>query len=430
MKFISIKEAIKKGSGKVSLRGWCYRHRGSSKLTFIVLRDVTNIIQCIVEKSKVKPKNWNESQKVTIETSLHITGTIKKDERAPTGYEIIVTDLEIIGASDTYPITKDQSNEYLLEKRHLWVRSRKITSIMKIRHTVLQAFREHYINKGFYEFSPPIFQSNQSEGGSTLFEVKYYTDKTYLTQSAQLYSEAMIFGLERIFLISPCFRAEKSKTSRHLSEFWMAEMEAAWMDLDDMAKDIEEVITFIVQKVLKDNLADLEILKRDIKKLKNIKPPFPKLTYSEVLSLLKKKDNITIPWGKDLRTIEEDKLSAHFDKPVIVTNYPKDIMAFYKPKDPKNPKTALCLDVIAPDGYGEIVGGSQRDIDMGEMVKELKKMGENPENYEWYFDLRRYGSVPHSGYGLGVERVVAWLAGVKNIKETIPFPRTMLRFKP
>ena len=302
---------------------------------------------------------------------------------------------------------------------------------MKIRHTILSAFREHYTNKGYYEFTAPVLQPTQCEGGSTLFEVKYYKDQMFLSQSAQLYSEAFIMGLEKMFVIGPTFRAEKSKTSRHLCEFWMAEMEAAWMDLDQMQDDIEELLKHIVKKVLQDNKAELEILKRDISKLEPIvKKKFKRMTYTEVLDFLKKKENMEVPWGKDLRTVEEDNLSKNFDVPVIVTKYPKEIMAFYKPEDPKEKKVALCLDVIAPEGYGEIIGGSQRDLDVKAMTKFLKAEGEDPKNYEWYFDSRKYGSVPHSGHGMGVERVISWICGLDNIKDAIPFPRTMERFKP
>jgi len=430
MEYLSIKEAMSKGSGLVSVRGWVYRERGSKSIKFIVLRDSSNIIQCVLEKSKFED-SWEAIDKIQVEYSMEITGEIKKDDRAPSGYEISVKDFKIIGESDKFPITKDQSTEFLADNRHLWIRSRKMQAIMKIRHTILQGFREHYTNKGFFEFSPPILQPNQCEGGSTLFEVKYYKDKLYLSQSAQLYSEAFIFCLEKIFLIGPTFRAEKSKTSRHLSEFWMAEMEAAWMDLDDMQDDIEQLIKHIVKKVLDERMDDLKILERDVSKLiPVVEKPFVRMTYTEVLNLLEKEDKMEVEWGKDLRTVEEENLSKHYDVPVLVSRYPKEIMAFYKPEDPKDKNVALCLDVIAPEKYGEIFGGSQRDLDIEKMKEYLKRDGEDPSNYEWYFDLRRYGSVPHSGHGMGVERVTAWICGLDNIKDTIPFPRTMLRYKP
>ena len=429
MEFISIKQAMEKGIGQVNVRGWCYRVRNSNKMAFIVLRDSTDIIQCVVEKSKISEDIWNQALKATMECSLEISGNIKKDERAPTGFEISVSSLKIIGESDTFPITKDQSPEFLLDQRHLWLRSRKMTAILKIRSAVFQAIRKFFNDKGFYEEHSPMFSPTSCEGGSTLFEVKYFDDIMYLTQSWQLYAEAMISSLEKIYTISPCFRAEKSKTSRHLSEFWMAETEIAWYKLDDILKNAEDLVAFIVKYVVEHNEEELKFLGQNIEKLKKIKTPFPRITYTEALETLKK-DGLNVEWGKDLRTIEEDAIAKHYEKPVIITNYPKKIMAFYKLKDPKNPETALCFDMLAPEGYGEIIGGSERDTDIEEMKKALIAQGEKPEKYEWYFDTRRYGKVPHSGYGLGVERVIAWLCNSDNIKDTIPFPRTMLRMTP
>ena len=429
MEFISIKQAMEKGTGQVSIRGWCYRVRNSNKMAFIVLRDSTDIIQCVVEKSKISEDIWNQALKATMECSLEIIGEIKKDERAPTGYEVSVSSLNIVGESDTFPITKDQSPEFLLDQRHLWLRSRKMTAILKVRSAVFQAIRKFFNDKDFYEEHSPIFSPTSCEGGSTLFEVKYFDDIMYLTQSWQLYAEAMISALEKIYTISPCFRAERSKTSRHLSEFWMAETEVAWFKLDDILKNAEDLVAFIVKYVVEHNEEELKFLGQDIEKLKKIKTPFPRLTYTQVLEELKK-DGIEIEWGKDLRTVEEDLISKKYEKPIIITNYPKKIMAFYKSRDPENPETALCFDMIAPEGYGEIIGGSERDTDIEEMKKALIEQGEKPEKYEWYFDTRKYGKVPHSGYGLGVERVIAWLCKSDNIKDTIPFPRTMLRKTP
>lgn len=430
MEFISVQEAITKGSGKVAVHGWVYRERGSNALKFVVLRDSSSIIQCVFEKAKFSDEEWRSIDKISVESSLKIWGELKKDERAPTGYELHVDKFEIQQLAEKFPITKDQSTEFLLDVRHLAIRSRKLTAVMKIRSTVFGAIQEFFRSKSYFEMAPPIFTPNACEGGSTLFEVKYYNEKVYLTQSWQLYAEAAIFALERIFCISPCFRSEKSKTTRHLSEFWMAEVETAWMEFPELQKQAEDLISFIVKKVLESNKEDLKILERDISKLEKIKPPFPRMTYTEVLKLLKEKEKVSIDWGKDLRTIEEDLVMKHFDKPLIVTNYPKDIMAFYKPKDPKDPKTALCMDILAPEGYGEVIGGSQRDIDIEELKKSLKKEGEKVSNYEWYLDTRRYGSIPHSGFGMGVERVVSWICGLDNIKDAIPFPRTMLRFRP
>ncbi|PIN70340.1 asparagine--tRNA ligase [Candidatus Woesearchaeota archaeon CG11_big_fil_rev_8_21_14_0_20_43_8] len=430
MSYMSIQEAMNKGSGEVKLHGWVYRERKSAKVAFVVLRDSTNIIQCVIKKDAVPEKVWDAAIDSPIETSLKITGEIKEDARAPTGFELAVTDMEKVGVSDTYPITKDQSTEFLLDQRHLWIRSRRLTAIMKVRSTVFGAIHKFFRERAFHEFAPPILTPNACEGGSTLFEVKYYDQKMYLTQSWQLYAEAAVFALEKLYCISPCFRAEKSKTSRHLSEFWMAEMEIAWAGLDDIGKAAEELVAFIAKEVIEKNAEELKILERDVEKLKKIKAPFPRLTYSEALKLLKEKKDLDVPWGKDLRTVEEDKLMELYETPVIVTHYPKETMAFYKPSDPNNPKEALCMDMLAPDGYGEIIGGSVRDTDLDSLKKALEKEGEKLERYEWYLDLRRYGSVPHSGFGLGVERVVAWMCGIDNIKDAIPFPRTMIRFRP
>jgi len=428
--FISVQQAIDSKEGDAQLRGWVYRERKSNKMGFIVLRDSTNIIQCVIEREKISEEEWELVKKLQVEASIKLSGTLRADDRAPTGVELNVTKIELVGESDTYPITKDQSTEFLLDKRHLWIRSRRMNAILKIRSTVTGAIHQFFRERDYHEFTPPIFTPNTCEGGSTVFEVKYFQDTVYLTQSWQLYAEAAVFSLEKIYDMSPTFRAEKSKTSRHLSEFWMAEMEAAWMELDEVSQLAKDEIEFIVQEVLKKNKKELEILERDISKLEKIKQPFPTITYTEALKILKDKCGMDVNWGKDLRTVEEDKLMEHFDTPIVVTHYPKETMAFYKPADPADPTTALCFDMLAPEGYGEIIGGSQRSTDLNELAEGLKKEGADPETYEWYFDLRKYGSVPHSGYGVGVERVVAWICGIDNIKDAIPFPRTMLRKSP
>ncbi len=415
----------------IHVRGWIYRTRSSGNIVFMTLRDVTGVLQATVKRGNLPDSQFEDAVKALIESSVQITGTVKEDKRAPGGYELQVTDLTIVNFAEPFPITKDQSPELLLDQRHLWIRSRKLTSILKVRSTVVGAIHAFFRGRGFYEYDAPVLQPNQCEGGSTLFEVKYYEDKTYLSQSWQLYAEAGIFALERIYNMGPTFRAEKSKTSRHLSEFWMAEMEAAWMDLSDVALIAKEEVHYILNQVLEKNKKELEVLGQDIAKLEDIATAeFPTITYTEALRILKEKEGMDIEWGKDLRTIEEDKLMNHFKTPVVVTNYPLEIMAFYKPKDAQDPRTALCFDMLAPEGYGEIIGGSQRSTDIAAMTERLRQMGESVQNYEWYFDLRRFGSVPHSGYGLGVERLVAWICKAENIKDTIPFPRTLLRFRP
>lgn len=430
MKFISIQEAIKKGKGEVDIHGWVYRERGSNELKFVVLRDSSNIIQCVLKKEDFK-KDWDKIDKISIETSMEISGIIKEDKRAPTGYEVHVKDYKIIGLAEKFPIHKDEGFESLLDKRHLWLRSRYITSILKIRSTVFGAIHEYFRKNGFYEYQSPIFQSTQCEGGSTLFEVKYFDKKTYLAQTWQLYAEPAIFSLEKIYTIAPSFRAEKSKTSRHLTEYWHAEMEVAWCNFSQLQDYGEELIKYIVEKVLKENKEELKILSRDIKKLEpTLKKKFPRITYTEALKILKDKYKVSIPWGKDLRTMEEDRLSKLYDTPIIVREYPKEVKAFYMKENPKNPKTVFGCDFIAPEGYGEIIGASEREPDEKRLIKRLKELKEKPENYNFYLDTRRYGSVPHAGFGMGVERLISWICGLENIKDAIPFPRTPDRCTP
>ncbi len=429
-KYTTIEEALKTKSINVNLRGWVYRERKSNKFVFIVLRDESDIIQCVISKSK-NQELFDKAEILTIESSVKVSGELKKDERAPTGFEVSVSDLEIIQISEPFPITEHQSPELLYDNRHLWLRSRKLTAVLKIRHTIVGAIHEFFRNRGYYEFDAPIFQPSMSEGGSTLFEVKYFKDIVYLSQSWQLYAEAGIFSLGKIYNMSPTFRAEKSKTSRHLSEFWMAEMEAAWMKLDDVIEVAKDEIRFIIQEVLNHNKKELEILKRDIKQLEHYSvAEYPTIKYREALDILNNNYQMNVPWGKDLRTLEEAKIAEHFKVPVVITHYPTEIMGFYKPPDNENPEEALCFDMLAPEGYCEIIGGSERSLLIKNMMERLRKEGENPENYDWYFDLRRYGSVPHSGYGVGVERVVSWICGLDNIKDAIAFPRTMLRKAP
>mgnify|MGYP006280967011 CR=1 FL=1 len=415
----------------VSVRGWIYRTRSSGNIVFIVLRDATGIIQSTVKRGNLSDDEFEDAKKALIESSVMVTGKVVADKRAPNGFELRVTEFKVVQFAEPYPITEDQSQEFLMDQRHLWIRSQKLNAVLKIRSTVVGAIHEFFRERDYIEFDAPVLQPNQCEGGSTLFEVKYYDHKTFLSQSWQLYAEAAVFSLEKIYNMGPTFRAEKSKTSRHLSEFWMAEMEAAWVELGELTTIAKDEVRFILDQVTTKNKRDLEALNQDVEALESIvAKDFPSITYDEALAILKEKENLDVEWGKDLRTIEENKLMNHFETPVVVTNYPLEIMAFYKPQDPNKPDTALCFDMIAPSGYGEIIGGSQRSTDISYMKKRLQQQGENIENYDWYFDLRRYGSVPHSGYGLGVERLIAWICGLDTIKDAIAFPRTMTRFSP
>lgn len=430
MKFISISEAMKSGKGKVAVRGWVYRERGSNEFKFIILRDSSGIIQCILKRDKFS-KQWDKIDKLQIEASIEIEGTIKKDKRAPTGYEIESDKINIVGVSDEFPINKDLNEELLGDRRHLWLRSQKMTSILKIRSTVIGALHEYFRSKGFYEFQSPIIIPGGAEEGPTMFELDYFKKKMYLAQTWQLYAEAAMYALEKIYCVAPSFRAEKSKTSRHLTEFWHTEMEVAWANLDELMNYSEEMIKYAVKKVLEKNKKELKILGRDIKKLEpTLKKKFPRITYDQVLKILNDKKKMKVKWGKDLRTIEEEKLMELYNTPVFVTNYPKSVMAFYKPKDPKNPKTAKCFDMLGPEGNGELIGGSERETDIKELKKSLRAKGEKLEDYGYYFDINRYGAVPHGGYGLGTERLIKWICGLSTIKDAIAFPRTATRTEP
>ena len=424
-----IAEALRGSEGtEIRLRGWVHRTRKTGGLVFIVLRDSSGLIQCTLNKKRLTPEEMDAADKALLESSVQLTGSLKKDDRAPGGLEVQVSKFSVVGFADRFPITAEQSEEFLLDNRHLWIRSQKLTSIMKVRHTVFGAIHDYFRTGGFYEFQSPILTPTAAEGGSTVFNVDYFGKKAYLAQTWQLYAEAAIFALERIYTIAPSFRAEKSSTSRHLTEYWHAEMEIAWGGLDEIARHAEGVVSHIARSVMEKNLDDLKGLGQDPKKLEVIAPPFPRLKYAEALEMLKKQ-GMEIAWGKDLRTIEEREIAKNFDRPVIVTHYPKEIMAFYKPADPDSPKEALCMDVLSPIGT-EIVGGSVRSLDVDDMRKRLEAGGEDIANYEWYFELRKFGSVPHAGFGMGVERVVQWMLGLENIKDAIPFPRTMERVRP
>ncbi len=425
---ITISEALKRGIGHVDLAGWCYRERKSNAFCFIVVRDGTNIVQCVVKKENVSPQIWEDANKVTIESSLEIEGDIKEDKRAPTGYEVVVTGLRVVHLAERYPITKDQSTEFLLDQRHLWIRSRELTAVWRVKAELLRGLRTFFDGQKYVEVTPPIITGSSCEGGSTLFKLKYFDDVAFLSQSAQLYLEAMIFSLEKVWGLTPSFRAEPSKTNRHLTEYWHLEMEAAWMSFEELLQFEEQMIAFSCQWVAEHCADDLKLLGRDPAALKKITAPFPRLTYDEALELLKK-DGIDVPWGKDLRTVEEEAIVKHYDKPVLVTNYPKAIKAFYM-KDSADGKTVNCCDVLAPEGFGEIIGSSERETDVNVLIAKLKAQGENVEHYNWYLDLRRYGSVPHCGFGLGIERLVRWMCKLESIRDAIPFPRTIKRMTP
>ncbi len=414
---------------RVKLRGWIYRKRRTGKLIFLVLRDSSNIVQCIVEKKVVGAEKFKLLDKVGVESSVILEGTVRKEQRAPTGYEVHVSDFDIIGESYNFPINKDKSDEFLLDNRHLWVRSREMNAILKIRDSVFEGFHEFFRSRGYYETQGPMFVTGAVEGGSTLFEVPYFGKKAYLTQSTQFYLETLIFSLEKVYTVAPSFRAEKSRTRRHLTEYWHAEAEAAWYHNQDIMKDEEEMIYHIIQKVLENRKNELQILHRDIEFLKNIDTPFPRMTYEKLIDFANE-HGVNMKYGDDLGADEESAITKHFNSPVFITHYPIEIKPFYHRPDPDNPKVVLCHDLLAPEGYGEIIGGGERIYELDVLLKRMEEENLNPDDYYWYVDLRKYGSVPHAGFGLGVDRFVWWLAGLDHIKYAIPYPRTIRRVKP
>ncbi len=428
-KFISIKDSMKQGKGEVAVRGWIYRERGSNKIRFIVLRDSTDIVQCVLKKEDFSDELWEEIGKLKIESSVKLVGDIKKDERAPTGFEISVKDIEIVHVAEDFPINKDLNEDLLGDRRHLWLRSRKMTASMKIRSTVLFALHEIAHELGFTEIQAPSMSGAASEGGSEVFEVKYFDKKAYMTQSWQFYAENFISAVENAYAIAPSFRAEKSRTPWHVTEFWHFELEGAWMNLYDDMDVAEKCIVHVVEKVLKENEKELEILGADIEKLKKVKSPFKRIKYSEAIEILKEKGH-KIKQGDDFKSAEERNLAKYLgDNFVFVTNYPMDLLKFYHGEDPENPGFGMNFNLLAP-GVGEMVDGSQREPDLNKLVERLKKEGKDLGASDWYLDSRRYGSVPHAGFGLGVERFAAWICGFDTIKDSIPFPRTPTRLNP
>ena len=415
---------------EVRLRGWVYRHRVVGNKIFVVLRDPTGIIQCVLDRSIVGDEVFDEVERLGIESSIEVRGMVRKEPRAPGGYEIHVRYAKVYGVSRDFPIKGGEGIDYLLDNRHLWIRSRKLTTIMKIKHSVLEAGREYFLRNGWWEVTPPILTASACEGGATLFELKYFERKAYLSQSAQLYLEALIYSLEKVWSLTPSFRAEKSRTRRHLAEYWHLEAEAAWYTMDDMMKVSEELVAYIVSKVLEKNKNELEFLKRDLTILKNaVETPYPRIEYDEAIEILQKR-GVAIEWGDDLGADEERELTKEFDRPFFITHFPREIKPFYMKLDRDRPDVVLGFDLLAPEGYGEIIGGGEREDDYNKLLQRIIDEGYTVDDYKWYLDLRKYGSVPHSGFGLGVERVVMWIAGLDHIRDAIPFPRFRGRIYP
>jgi asparaginyl-tRNA synthetase len=428
---ISIKDLSEHVGKEVTLSGWLYNKRSSGKIKFIVLRDGTGYLQCVYFKGNVSDEVFETADKIGQESSVTVSGKVKEEKRAPGGYELDATDLKIISEAVDYPITpKEHGVEFLMDNRHLWLRSSKQVAILKIRHRIVKAIRDFFDERGFTLMDPPILTPAACEGTSTLFETEYFDlGKAYLTQSGQLYAEAGAMALGKVYTFGPTFRAEKSKTRRHLTEFWMVEPEVAFNDLNDNMDLAEEFLEYIVQNVLKDMEEELKTIERDTTLLKNVKRPLPRISYNEAVEILKK-NGIDFQYGNDLGGTDETVISNQFDRPVMVHRYPAEVKAFYMKRDPENPKLALAVDVLAPEGYGEIIGGSQREDDLNALVERIKQHNLPMEAFEWYLDLRRYGSVPHSGFGLGLERTVGWICGLEHVRETIPFPRMIYRNTP
>ncbi len=416
---------------EVTLKGWLYNKRSSGKVKFVILRDGTGLLQCVYFKGNVSEEVFDVADKTGQESAIEVTGIVKTEPRAPGGYELDATGLKVISEAHDYPITpKEHGVEFLMDHRHLWLRSSKQTAILRIRHRLVKAIRDFFDNNGFTLMDPPILTPAACEGTSTLFETDYFElGKAYLTQSGQLYAEAGAMALGKVYTFGPTFRAEKSKTRRHLTEFWMVEPEVAFAGLNEDMDLAEEFLEYIVQTVLKEKEEELKILERDTTLLKNVKKPLPRISYDEAVEILKKK-GLEFEYGNDLGGTDETVISNQFDRPVMVHHYPAEVKAFYMKRDSDNDKFALAVDILAPEGYGEIIGGSQREDDFETLLARIKEHNLPQDAFEWYLDLRRYGSVPHSGFGLGLERTVAWICGLDHVRETIPFPRLIYRNTP
>ncbi|MEH7236550.1 asparagine--tRNA ligase [Bacillus sp. JJ1562] len=427
----TISEVNKYVGEEVTIGAWLANKRSSGKIAFLQLRDGTGFIQGVVVKAEVDEDVFLKAKSITQETSLYVTGVVREDERSPFGYELTVTNIEVIHEAVDYPITpKEHGTEFLMDHRHLWLRSKRQHAVMKIRNEIIRSTYEFFNDHGFVKVDPPILTGSAPEGTTELFATKYFDEDAYLSQSGQLYMEAAAMALGKVFSFGPTFRAEKSKTRRHLIEFWMIEPEMAFTEHEESLKVQEEYVSHIVQSVLKNCQLELKTLGRDVSKLENIKAPFPRISYDDAIEFLHEKGFDDIKWGDDFGAPHETAIAESYDKPVFITNYPKGIKPFYMQPAPDRDDVVLCADLIAPEGYGEIIGGSERIHDYDLMKQQLEAHGLNSGAYEWYLELSKYGSVPHSGFGLGLERTVAWISGVEHVRESIPFPRLLNRLYP
>jgi asparaginyl-tRNA synthetase len=437
MKQTYINQLSKHTGEEVTLKGWLYNLRSSGKLMFPQLRDGTGVVQCVVFNKNVTPEVWDSLKGLGQESAMIVQGTVRADERAPGGYELDVTNAEVVSATHDYPITpKEHGTEFLMDHRHLWIRSRRQHAILKVRHTIVRAVRDFLDNDNFTLCDAPIFTPAACEGTTTLFEVDYFDDeKAYLTQSGQLYNEATAAAFGKVYCFGPTFRAEKSKTRRHLTEFWMVEPEMAYATLDDVMQLCERFLSYIAARVLDERSEELKVLERDTAKLEAIVPPFPRLHYDDAVRMLQEGHErgeleTRFEWGGDFGAPDETYLSGHYDKPLMVHRYPAAVKAFYMARDAERAELALGVDVLAPEGYGEVIGGGERATSLEFLREQIAEHDLPEEAFNWYLDLRRYGSVPHAGFGMGIERCTSWMCGIEHVRETIPFPRMLYRIRP
>jgi asparaginyl-tRNA synthetase len=427
---VRIKELPQHVGQQVSVDGWLYNKRTSGKLQFPIVRDGSGFVQCVVSKKEVAEESWNDADRATQESTIHVTGTVVAEPRAPGGVELHVQELRLIGLAEPYPISpKEHGTDFLMNHRHLWLRSMKQHYVLRVRNEVEKAIRDFFYDRDFVLIDSPILTANAAEGTSTLFETDYFGEKAYLSQSGQLYLEPAAAAFGRVYCFGPTFRAEKSKTRRHLTEFWMVEPEVAFLEFDGLQELAEEFVEYIVGRVMENCAEALKQLERDVTKLEHVKRPFPRISYRDAIELLKSK-GMPANFGDDIGGDEETVIANSFDRPVIITRYPVGIKAFYMKPDPNDPEVALAMDMIAPEGYGEIIGGSQRIDDHDLLVQRIEEHKLPLAAFQWYLDVRKYGTFPHSGFGMGIERMVAWLSGVPHLRETIPYPRMINRIYP
>lgn len=430
MTWVYIEDIARHEGTEVTLKGWLHNRRSSGKLHFLQVRDGTGVLQCVMFKNDVPPEQFALADHLTQESSLIVTGSVRADPRAPLGYELSVKDLQLVHVAEAYPITpKEHGVAFLLDHRHLWLRSSRQHAILRVRSTIIRACRDYFDRNGFTLLDAPIFTPAACEGTTTLFVTDYFGEQAFLTQSGQLYIEAGALALGKVYCFGPTFRAEKSKTRRHLTEFWMIEPEVAYMDLAGDMDLAEDFVEYVVQRTLEERRRELATLERDTAPLERVRKPFPRIGYTDAIELLRTRGT-SIEWGADFGGDEETTISNAFDRPVMVHRYPTECKAFYMKADPADPRLALCVDVLAPEGYGEIIGGGQREDDLATLERKIQEHHLPPEAFTWYLDLRRYGSVPHAGFGMGIERLVAWVCGLHHVRETIPFPRMLERLRP